>query len=432
MISKINRLTIYSMALTTLVGLLIISNASAEDNHKNISLDKLAPSQSSASQHNKLIVESQNLISKINLNGHILPLSTIDISAPTNAKVENIYVQLGQKVKQGQLLLELRSDQLDMDIRNATESQIRAEIEYNKKQAWLNSDDVFQAKQANLKNKLNYQRASDVYTQNKILHKQGIISQNELEQSEINYNDAKLNLELSSRHLQQIIRQGDDIQLKLLKLSLDNARAKLNILNNIKEKLSIRSPINGVILRANKRSKENNNSNVLSLISEGQNIATGENILAIGNLTGFAVNIQANEQVVQTIKLNQKVMVKIPALQNNTEFEGIVTAIDAQPNNSENTSQPPKYNITIHSDYDSNEHNIFLGMTAKISFDLIEQENALTIPFTSITYKDKQPYAVNWHDQSLIKISLGKTSIDKIEVTSGLKAGDIIQKNAIS
>ncbi len=387
----------------------------------------------------RLVITPSSFINNIQLQGRVLPLDTIEISAATNAKVEKVHVQLGEKVVQDQILLELKSDQLDIDMRNATETLIRAEIDYNKKSSWINSNDVFQAQQANMKSKLNFQRAKDIYTQNKLLFEQGIISYNELEQSKISYQDAKLNSELADRNLKQTLAQGDQTQIELLKLALENAKAKLEILQSIKDQLTVKAPIDGVILRVDNKEKSNKNNNFLSIVAIGQNVSTGENLLAIGNLNGFAVNVQANEQIIQEIKLNQKVNVTLPAIKSSHStiiFDGVVTAIDAQPSNLENNSTPPKYNIKIVANYNNHEHNIFLGMTAKIDFNLIEKPSAILIPFTSISYNANNQATVlkinpskNNKAETQI-VTLGKSSSERIEVLHGLEAGDIIKKIA--
>lgn len=382
---------------------------------------------SSENKNQFLTIEESPLISAIQLQGHVMPLNTIDVAAPTNAKISQVYVQLGQKIKKNQKILELKSDQLEIDIRNATEMLIRAEMDYNKKTSWQESDDVFQAKQSHIKNKLSFKRSEEIFKQNQLLYKQGIISLNELQQSEISYKDAKSNLELSDRHLKRTIDQGDATQIKLLKLALENAQAKLDILNSIKQQLDITSPIDGVILRAKEQDKTNKNNR---FISTGQSVSTGENLLTIGNLNGFAVNINANEQIVQNIKLNQEVSIQLPALAENNTYTGIVTAIDAQPNNNDQNT-PPKYNIKILAQNINNkinsENKIFLGMTAKINFDLVEKDKSLLIPFASINYdNNNQAYVLDNHNNH-INITLGKSTNSNIEVLSGLHTGDIIQ-----
>lgn len=382
------------------------------------------------SHDNKITIKPTPLVSNIQLQGRIMPLDTIDISAPTNAEIDKVFVQLGQNIKKNQKIIELKSDQLEIDIRNAKENLIRTKIEFNKRYSWLNSDEVFQAKQSNIKNELNFKRTKEIYNQNKILYKQGIISQNELEQSEISYQDAELNLELSNRHLKQIINQGDETQLELLKLSLENAKAKLEILENIKQRLVISSPIDGVILKAVNQDKSTKTSGFLPI---GKNINSGENILSIGNLNGFAVKVHANEQVIKNISLKQKVNIKIPALENNKTFIGAVVAIDAQPNNSDNSNTPPKYDLKIISENSDKEDNIFLGMTAKISFDLVEKEDTILIPFTSIAYNNQnQAYVTEFKTNRLKTITLGKTTKNKIEVIAGLKPGDLINRTAVT
>lgn len=395
-----------------------------------LSFTNISNSYSSKIINSQLTIQESPLVSSIQLQGHVMPLDTIDIAAPTNAKISTIYIQLGEKIKKNQKILELKSDQLEIDIRNATEMLIRAEIDYNKKKSWQESDDVFQAKQSHMKNKLSFKRSDEIFKQNKLLYKQGIISHNELQQSEIAHKEAKYNLELSDRHLKRTFDQGDATQIKLLKLALENAQAKLDILNNIKQQLNITSPIDGVILRAKEQDKINKNNRFISI---GQSVSTGENLIAIGNLNGFTVDINANEQIVQNIKLNQQVTIQLPALLENNIYTGIITAIDAQPNNSD-LNIPPKYNIKIlANDNKINPQNIqnkiFLGMTAKINFDLVEKEKSLLIPFASINYdNNNQAYVIDNHNQH-INITLGKSTHDKIEVLTGLKPGDIIKQS---
>lgn len=394
---------------------------------------------------NTIKITASDLTIPAELQGQISPLDTYNISAPTNAQISEIYVTPGDKVKKDQKLLLLKSDQLDIDIRNAKEYLIRAQMDYDKKKSWQYGDEVFQAKQSDIKNKFTADRALELYKQNQLLYKQGIISNNELEQSKISYDDAKLNLELSKRHLKQIITQGDATQLNLAKLALDNAQARLDIFKNIQNKLLVLSPSDGIILKANNNNKsveKSTNSTNINFIPIGYNATTGENLLAIGDLQGFKVIVTANEQIIQNIKLNQQVEISIPALYNkNTKFIGKVTAIDAQPNNTDN-QQPPKYNVIITSAADSKsttatasnnlqQRNIFLGMTAKVQLNIIEKPNTILVPFSNIAYDydQKKSYVMKLNKNNTPEksyIELGNTTLDKIEVVSGLSVNDVI------
>ena len=380
--------------------------------------------------NNTVTITSSSITIPIELSGRISPLETYDLSAATSAQIAQVYIKLGQKVTKDQALLTLKSDQLEIDIRNAKESLIRAELDFNHKKSWKQSDDVFQAEQTLVKNKLTLQNSLDTYNQNQKLFSQGIIAKSELVQSKTNYQDAKVSLELSTRHLQEVIKQGNATQLNLMQLNLDNAKAKLAILEDIKAKLFVTAPIDGVILKPNNNSeKSNKNTNFLAI---GASVNTGENLLAIGNLQGFTVSIAANEQIIQNIALDQKVNIAIPALANNNSYNGVITAIDAQPNNTENLNSPPMYNIKV-SCLSSTQNNIYLGMTAKINFNLIEKPNTILIPFSSIAYQNNKPYVLKQNKLNQFKanyIELGKTTADRIEVLAGLQSGDVIKTSA--
>ncbi len=376
-----------------------------------------------------ITVQRSKISIPVELSGRISPLDTIDLSAATNAQITEVYVKLGQKVTKDQPLLKLKSDQLEIDIRNAKETLIRSELDYNNKKSWSQSDEVFQAEQAKVKHKLSMQTALDLYNQNQKLYKQGIIARSELEQSKINYNEAKLNHELSTRHLKQIIAQGNDTQISLMQLNYENAKAKMELLEQVKEKLLVKAPIDGVILKPHNNStdKSNKTNNFLAV---GYTATTGENLLAIGNLQGFTVAIAANEQIIQHLTLDEKVNITIPALNNNVIYSGTIAAIDAQPNNADNLSSPPLYNVKVTSSATDPKNNIYLGMTAKINFELVEKPNSLLIPFNMISYKNNQPYVLKQDASKRFQIrflELGQTTADKIEVLSGLKDGDTIK-----
>lgn len=70
--------------------------------------------------YNFLLVERLDLVEEVSVTGKIEPKEKVDLAFQSGGKIEDIYVEVGNKVKQGQKLIELENDDLDAKYSQAT------------------------------------------------------------------------------------------------------------------------------------------------------------------------------------------------------------------------------------------------------------------------------------------------------------------------
>lgn len=74
---------------------------------------------------------------KVEAKGRLMPVKQAEVFAPWDARVEHIYVKSGEKVKAGQLLLELKSEELEAKVLTASNEETELQKQMSTLQAEL-------------------------------------------------------------------------------------------------------------------------------------------------------------------------------------------------------------------------------------------------------------------------------------------------------
>ena len=162
-------------------------------------------------------------------------------------------------------------------------------------------------------------------------------------------------------------------------------------------------------------------------IPAGQTVAPGISnpmvLLTVADLKTMQIQALIDESDIGQLKLGQKVSFTVDAYPNKT-FEGIVSIIS----NKANIQQNVVY-YTVYVDVKSAEGLLRPTMTARVSVHVGERKDVVVIPVVAIKDNKGQRFVqvmgADGQPQS-VKVTTGLTGDDKIEITSGLKAGDTI------
>jgi len=122
-----------------------------------------------------------NIVKKTVATGTVVPLEEIEIKPKVSGIIDKIFVVEGAKVKVGDLIATIRVVPNVQSLNSA---------------------------QGNVKNaKLRFDNTKTLYDRNKVLFEKGVISKQDFETAELNYNSAKQDL-LNSKNNLEIIRKG--------------------------------------------------------------------------------------------------------------------------------------------------------------------------------------------------------------------------------
>lgn len=222
----------------------------------------------------------------VRLNGQVLPIQVVQISPEEGGIVREKVVEEGTRVRKGDVILRLSNSNLDLQILNA-------EAELAEKQNLLRNTQVAmqqdrlnnRTEQATLDTDCDRKRRA--YEQNARLYKERLISKEVYLQSREDYKLARRKQSLISQRLKQdsLYRH---VQMAQMEDNLDNMCKNVLLVRDRKNKLEVRSAIDGEL--------------GLLDVELGQNIAAGQNIGQINDLSDFKVQAQIDEHYIDRVR----------------------------------------------------------------------------------------------------------------------------------
>jgi HlyD family secretion protein len=160
-------------------------------------------------------------------------------------------------------------------------------------------------------------------------------------------------------------------------------------------------------------------------LSAGELVAQGVNnptvILTVADMSKMQIEANIDQTDIGKIALGQKVTFTVDAYPGK-EFSGMVTTISRKATVSGNVTYYP---VTI--DVTNAENLLNPGMVARVSVIVSESQGVLTLPLSAIRSDKTGKYVVvagpNGQTQN-VPVKTGNTGDDRVEIISGLSAGD--------
>lgn len=222
----------------------------------------------------------------VRLNGQVLPIQVVQISPEEGGIVREKVVEEGTRVRKGDVILRLSNSNLDLQILNAEAELAENQNLLRNTQVAMQQDRLNnRTEQATLDTDCDRKRRA--YEQNARLYKERLISKEVYLQSREDYKLARRKQSLISQRLKQdsLYRH---VQMAQMEDNLDNMRKNVLLVRDRKNKLEVRSAIDGEL--------------GLLDVELGQNIAAGQNIGQINDLSDFKVQAQIDEHYIDRVR----------------------------------------------------------------------------------------------------------------------------------
>lgn len=224
-------------------------------------------------------------------------------------------------------------------------------------------------------------------------------------------NRARATFELASQtfdRVQELQRKGASSRQTLDEAAarLKEARAAYDTANIRFSKTEIAAPFNGII--------------GLRSVSEGDFIEIGRAITNLESINPLKLEFTMPERFFSLVKPGQEVNVKVDAYKNQT-FLGKVYALDPR-------IDPATRNLHIKAEVANDDEKLRPGMFAYVNLTVGRNEKALLIPEEALLPQGKEfsVYLVKDGKASMTKVKIGEREIGRVEILSGLAAGDVV------
>jgi HlyD family secretion protein len=322
------------------------------------------------------------------------------IPARTEGRVEKIILRPGTPVKSDSVILELSNPTLEQQLQDAELKLAAAEAGLANLKVQLQNDLLAaRATAANIEG--DYQKARMNAEMKEALAKDKLVSDLELKQAKVDADQLGVRSQIAKEQLES---KNDSMraQLAVQQSAVDQARALLALTRQQKDELKVRAGLDGMLQ--------------LVPVEVGQQVAPGANLARVANPSRLKAEIKIAETQAKDIQIGQKSEVDT----RNGVVEGRVARIDPSVINGTRT-----VDVTLMGDLPK-------GAVPDLSVDgTIELER-----LPDVLYMGRPAFG---QDQSVVglfkvgpdgvtaertQVKLGKSSVNTIEILSGLKVGE--------
>jgi HlyD family secretion protein len=350
-------------------------------------------------------VEKGDLAKSVVATGKVQPITKVEIKSKASGIVKRLLVDAGDRVKAGQVLLELdkeeihaRVDQAQAQLQASEASMKATAADLERAKVDAEGPDVPLLKRA-------YERAQG-------MAREGVVSAAALDEAQKNY-ELALNKQKVAKA--QLIVLNSKVTQAQAQVQQDRANLK-----QLQEQLSyttITSPIDGIVLS---RDVEVGDA-VSSILVLGSSATLA---MTLGDTSEVYVKGKVDESDIGKVYLGQPARIKVESFKDKT-FNGKVTKISPMGVEKDNVTT---FEVRVSINNPGGE--LKANMTANAEIILEEHKNVLQIPEGAIIYdKDKKasvevPDPKGKEGKRKVAVNIGISNGAKTELLSGLKEGD--------
>jgi len=286
-------------------------------------------------------VERKDLTAEVNCSGTIQPKRKVDVSANAMGTIVHLAVAEGQRVRQGDLLMEIDPSEYAAAVKalEATISSARADLAL----AEASSD----------KAKLDRDRAEDLFAE-------GLASEEEVTAAR------------TSARIEEARVQAARHRIAQYEANLAKAHHDL-------EKVTLTAPMTGVVTRLNVEEGENAIMGTLN--------NPGTVLLTIADLGTMEAWVEVDETEVVDVALGQPAEVRIDAFPDSV-FTGSVTEIGNSPVRVSTGSSREAVDFEVKITLAGTLPSIRPGLSAKADIRVAERADAVAVPLGAVTVRE--------------------------------------------
>jgi HlyD family secretion protein len=331
--------------------------------------------------------------------GTLVPEDIRWIPATTQGRVERIVLHPGTRVTADSVILELTNLDLQQELEDAQLKLLGAESSLANLRVQVHNDDLQQRSQA-ASIEADYQKAAIQLEVNEELHSKGVLSDVLVRQSRVDAEQLGLRRALAQQQVAGLTELTTS-KIAAQQSEVDQARAVLRLKERQRDELKVRAGLDGILQ--------------VVPVEVGAQVAPGTNLARVANPSRLKAEVKIAETQAKDIQIGQKAQIDT----RNGIVAGLVSRID-----------PSVQNGTITVDV-ALTGELPKGAVPDLSVDgTIELER-----LADVLYVGRPAFGQEQSTVGLFKlqpdggatraqVKLGRTSVNAVEVLSGLTAGD--------
>ncbi len=369
-------------------------------------------------------IQPQPLTNELGLVGRIESASQAIIAAPFEGVIKDIAVIEGLQVEQGQVLLTLDTTQIDIQLREALATQLKAQRTLQDLQHWSSSEEVSRARRAVANIHLALNDTQQKLAETRRLFESGIVARMEVDALEQQFKIQQLDETATQAELRAALGRGAGENRQIAEMELANSQARYRSIQDQHKQSQIQAPFSGVLLRPKNVTGES-----VTTIQQGVRITQGMPLFELAGLEDIKAVARVEEADLHQIRKGMQVRVTGDGFEGTT-LEGRVESIGSKGVPSELSGGITYEIAVIFAPLTlEQQERIRLGMSARLTITIFHLTNGLAVPPEALRRDNSGTAYVIYRKTEdapshKIVVKIGRAVPQGIEV-SGLEEGYI-------
>jgi len=351
-------------------------------------------------------VQMEYLQSSVSTNGKIEARKVFQLHAPLSGSCKNIQLHQGDEVNAGQVILTIDAPSLQSEMAAAQAELEDAQLDLRNVQRGPTPEELNQAGAEISRYQLELDNARKTLQTDEWLLQRNAISKEEVEMSARQISLLEQSLNAAIVHREDITKRYDEVDRRRASLRVVAAEAQLRFLEEKARNLDLRSQISGTLLDFN--------------LKDGAFVNAGDLIGVVSDLHQLQARVFVDEPDLGRVAKGSPVTVTWDAYPQES-WEGTVRSIPLE--------VVPYGNRTVGEvlcDIEDPSGRLITNINVDVQILQGQSQQVPSLPREAVFPDGKDFYVWIIRDGRAEKqiIKTGRSTIDRIEVTSGISQGD--------
>ena len=336
----------------------------------------------------------------IRISGQVVPMTTIQLSPMEGGVVQRVVTEEGSYVHEGDVILVLSNETLDMQILNA-EADLAEKENILRNTMIQMEQQKLNLQQEKLQLQMEVRRKKRTYDSQKALFNEGLIASETWLQADEEYQLALDRLKLVENRAKQDSLYRS-VEIRQMQESLENMRLNMQMIRKRKDNLSIKAPIDGEL--------------GLLDVELGQAVAAGTKIGQINNMESYKIEAKIDEHYIDRVTAGLEASFERQGERHSLHIRKVYPEV-----------RDGKFKADFKFSGEQPE-NIRTGQTFYLNLQLGQPIEAILIPRGAFYQKTggKWIYVMSADGKQAVKreIRIGRQNPQYYEVLEGLESGE--------
>lgn len=333
----------------------------------------------------------------------------VNVVSEYGGTIEKLFFERGDRVKKGQILAEISTSRMRIEVAQARAAVSIAESQMIKTERGSRPEEIGIAEARVEQARAAIHEAENNFKRIKTLHSLNAVSNSDFDTAKKRVDTARASL-ISAEQELELVREGPRAEdRQAARASLQQARAALALARDRLDKSILNAPCNGIV--------------AFRLLEEKEVVGPGTTITQVVNREKMKITLSLGEQYIPILEQEKQFPFRIDAIPGK-EFDARLTFVSP-------TADPITHSFPLELAVVALDPRMADGMTVRVAFPLVNPKRTIKVPSAWLA-EEKGVMGVFVAQEGRARfrhVQLGAYYAHRVELLRGVEEGDMVITN---